>query len=198
MSASAEVARRKRLVRAGIGLEATTLGWNVVGVVVLAIAVSSSASVALLGFGLDSLIEIGASTVVIWELTGSDEGRQRLALRLIGIAFVLLGAYLLVQAAVTLATGHRAAPSPLGAGWTAATAAVMFLLAFGKARVGRLLANPVLAAEGRVTLVDGILATSVLLGIGLDGLLGWWWADPVAALVIVAYAAREAVHIFRE
>jgi divalent metal cation (Fe/Co/Zn/Cd) transporter len=198
MSTSAEVARRTRLVRAGIGLEAITLGWNVVGVVVLAIAVSSSASVALLGFGLDSLIEIGASTVVIWELTGSDERRQLLALRLIGIAFVLLGAYLLVQGVVTLATGHRAAPSPLGAGWTGATAVVMFLLAFGKARVGRLLANPVLAAEGRVTLVDGILATSVLLGIGLDGLLGWWWADPVAALVIVAYAAREAVHIFRE
>jgi divalent metal cation (Fe/Co/Zn/Cd) transporter len=198
MSTSAEVVRRSRLVRAGIGLEAITLGWNVVGVVVLAIAVSSSASVALLGFGLDSLIEIGASTVVIWELTGSDERRQRLALRLIGIAFVLLGAYLLVQAVVTLAAGHRADPSPLGAGWTAATAVVMFLLAFGKARVGRLLANPVLAAEGRVTLVDGILATSVFLGIGLDGLLGWWWADPVAALVIVAYAAREAVHLFRE
>ena len=198
MSTSAEVARRSRLVRAGIGLEAITLGWNVVGVVVLAIAVSSSASVALLGFGLDSLIEIGASTVVIWELTGSDERRQRLALRLIGIAFVLLGAYLLVQAVVTLAAGHRTDPSPLGEGWTAATAVVMFLLAFGKARVGRLLANPVLAAEGRVTLVDGILATSVFLGIGLDGLLGWWWADPVAALVIVAYAAREAVHLFRE
>lgn len=198
MNTTANPGTRTALVRTGIGLEAVTLGWNIVGVVVLAAAAFASTSVALLGFGLDSLIEIGASIVVIWELTGSAERRRRIALRSIGVAFVLLGAYLLVQAIVTLAAGHRATPSPLGVGWTAATAIVMFLLAFGKARVGRRLANPVLMAEGRVTLVDGILATSVLLGIGLDGLLGWWWADPVAGLVIVVYAVREAVHIFRE
>lgn len=193
---TSDVARR-RLIRFGIGLEAITLGWNVVGVVVLAELAYTSASVALLGFGLDSLIEIGASTVVIWELTGSGERRQQLALRLIGVAFVLLAAYLLVQAAVALLAGHRAAPTPGGAGWTAATALVMFALAFGKARTGRLLGNPVLITEGRVTLVDGILATAVLAGIALDALLGWWWADPVAGLVIVVYAVREAVQIFR-
>ena len=189
---------RRRLIRAGLGLEGITLAWNVVGVVVLAVAASASGSIALLGFGLDSLIEIFASLVVIWELTGSAERRQHLALRLIGVAFLLLAAYLLVATVVGLATGHRAPPSPLGAGWTAATALVMFLLAFGKARVGRRLGNPVLVTEGRVTLVDGILATSVLVGIGLNGLFGWWWADPVAGLVIVVYAIREAVHIFRE
>jgi divalent metal cation (Fe/Co/Zn/Cd) transporter len=193
----ADAAERRRLIRFGIGLEAVTLGWNVVGVVVLAVLAYSSASVALLGFGLDSLIEIGASTVVIWELTGSGEQRQRIALRLIGVAFVLLAAYLLVQAAVALIAGHRATPAPGGAGWTAATAAVMFALAFGKARTGRRLGNPVLITEGRVTLVDGILATAVLVGVALDGLLGWWWADPVAGLVIVVYAVREAAEIFR-
>ena len=190
-------ATRHRLVRFGIGLEAVTLGWNVVGVVVLAVLAYASASVALLGFGLDSLIEIFASVVVIWELTGAGERRQRLALRLIGVAFVLLAAYLLVQAVVALIAGHRAAPTPGGAGWTAVTALVMFALAFGKARTGRRLGNPVLITEGRVTLVDGILATAVLVGIVLDGLFGWWWADPVAGLVIVAYAVREAVAIFR-
>jgi len=190
-------ATRRRLIRFGIGLEAVTLGWNVVGVVVLAVLAYASASVALLGFGLDSLIEIFASVVVIWELTGAGERRQRLALRLIGVAFVLLAAYLLVQAVVALLSGHRAAPTPGGAGWTAVTALVMFALAFGKARTGRRLGNPVLITEGRVTLVDGILATAVLVGIVLDGLFGWWWADPVAGLVIVAYAVREAVAIFR-
>ncbi|MGN6759781.1 MAG: cation transporter [Leifsonia sp.] len=189
---------RRRLVRTGIGLEAVTLAWNVVGVVVLAVLAYASASVALLGFGLDSLIEIFASIVVIWELTGVDERRQKLALRLIGVAFALLAVYLLVQAAVALIAGHRAAPTPAGAGWTAATAVAMFALAFGKARVGRRLGNRVLITEGRVTLVDGILACSVLVGIALDGLFGWWWADPVAGLVIVVYAVREAVQIFRE
>ena len=189
---------RRRLVRTGIGLEAVTLAWNVIGVAVLAVLAYASASVALLGFGLDSLIEIFASIVVIWELTGVDERRQRLALRLIGVAFALLAVYLLVQAAVALIAGHRAAPTPAGAGWTAATAVAMFALAFGKARIGRRLGNRVLITEGRVTLVDGILACSVLVGTGLNGLLGWWWADPVAGLVIVVYAVREAVQIFRE
>ena len=189
---------RRRLVRAGVGLEAITLAWNVIGVAVLAVLAYASASVALLGFGLDSLIEIFASIVVIWELTGVDERRQRLALRLIGVAFALLAVYLLVQAAVALVAGHRAAPTPAGAGWTAATAVAMFALAFGKARVGRRLGNRVLVTEGRVTLVDGILACSVLVGIALDGVFGWWWADPVAGLVIVVYAVREALQIFRE
>ncbi len=146
---------RRRLIRFGIGLEAITLGWNVVGMVVLAVLAYASASVALLGFGLDSLIEIGASTVVIWELTGTGEKRQRVALRLIGVAFVLLAVYLLVQAAVALIAGHRATPTPGGPVWTGATAVAMFALAYGKARTGRRLGNPVLVTEGRVTLVVG-------------------------------------------
>jgi hypothetical protein len=82
--------------------------------------------------------------------------------------------------------------------WTAVTACVMFALAWGKHPVGRRLGNPVLVTEGRVTLIDGVLAVAVLAGLLLDLLLGWWWADPVAALVVVFYACREAVHIFRE
>ena len=191
-------ASQGRLRRLGFGLEATTLAWNVVGVVVLAVLAYRAASVALLAFGLDSLIEIGASTVVIWELSGRGEARQRIALRLIGWAFVLLAVYLLVQSAVALATGHRAVTAVAGIWWTGATACVMFALAWGKAVVGRRLNNPVLVTEGRVTLIDGILAVAVLVGLLLDGVLGWWWADPVAALVVVFYAVREAVQIFRE
>jgi divalent metal cation (Fe/Co/Zn/Cd) transporter len=188
--------RPGRLLRRGRILEGITLGWNVVGIVVLASAALAARSVALAGFGLDSLIEIGASTVVLWELSGTGPDRQRRALRLIGGAFLALAAYLTIQSAVVLAAGYHPRPSPLGIGWTAVTAAAMFALAAGKARTGRALGNPVLITEGRVTLVDGILAVAVLAGLTASAAAGWWWADPLAALVIVGYALREAREIF--
>ncbi|MFJ9732815.1 cation transporter [Streptomyces sp. NPDC101169] len=192
----ADDAARRRLLRRGFALEYATLGWNVIGIVVLAVAAVSARSVALAGFGLDSLIEIGASTVVVWELSGSGEERRRRAVRLIGFGFGLLAVYLLVQSTWVLATGFRARPSPLGIGWTAVTAAVMFALAAGKARTGAALDNPVLTAEGRVTLVDGLLAAAVLLGLVLNSSAGLWWADPVAGYALVCYALREAGRVF--
>ena len=187
------VGERRHLVRRGYVLEGITLGWNVVGVVVLAIAAISARSVALGGFGLDSLIEIVASTVVIWELSGTGGHRQRVALRVIGVAFLVLATYLGVQATIVLVAGWHARHSPLGIAWTAVTAGVMFALAAGKARTGRQLENPVLVAESRVTLVDGVLATSVLLGLVLNAAAGWWWADPVAAYVLLLYGVKEGV-----
>jgi divalent metal cation (Fe/Co/Zn/Cd) transporter len=97
---------------------------------------------------------------------------------------------------VVLATEHHAHHSPAGIAWTAITAVVMFVLAWGKARTGEALDNPVLRTEGRVTLIDGVLATAVLVGLSLNAALGWWWADPVAGFVLVYYAAREALEIF--
>jgi Cation efflux family len=143
------------LLRRGRTLEVITLGWNVAGIVVLAIAAIGARSVALAGFGLDSLIET-----------------------------------------VVLAAGYRPGHSVLGIAWTAVTAAAMFALAAGKARTGKELGNPVLTTEGRVTLVDGILAAAVLAGLVLNAAVGLWWADPLAALVIVVYALREARAIF--
>jgi divalent metal cation (Fe/Co/Zn/Cd) transporter len=188
---------RAAALRRGFALECLTLGWNVVGIVVLAMAAIGARSVALAGFGLDSLIEIGASVVVIWELSGVGEARQWRALRLIGAGFGLLAVYLLVQSTLVLVTGFRPRHSPLGIAWTAVTAAVMFALAAGKARAGRALANPVLRAEGRVTLIDGLLATAVLLGLVLNAAAGWWWADPAAGYVLVCYAVREVRAIAR-
>jgi divalent metal cation (Fe/Co/Zn/Cd) transporter len=187
---------RAALLRRGFALEYATLAWNVAGIVVLAIAALSARSVALAGFALDSLIEIGASTVVIWELSGTGEERQRRGLRLIGYAFAALAAYLLVQSTVVLAAGYHPRHSVLGIVWTAVTAAVMFALAVGKARTGTALGNPVLRTEGRVTLIDGILAAAVLLGLVLNAALGWWWADPAAGYLLVFYAAREVRDIF--
>jgi divalent metal cation (Fe/Co/Zn/Cd) transporter len=187
---------RQALIRRGFALEWATLGWNVVGIVVLAVAAVTARSVALAGFGLDSLIEIGASTVVIWELSGTGEDRQRRGLHLIGYAFTALAIYLLIQSTVVLITGYHPRHSVLGITWTAITAAAMFALATGKARTGTALDNPVLRTEGRVTTIDGILACAVLLGLILNAAAGWWWADPAAGYVLVYYAAREVRDIF--
>jgi len=190
------VGRQQALLRRGRVLEGITLGWNVAGIAVLAVAAVAARSVALAGFGLDSLIEIGASVVVLWELSGTGEERQRRALRLIGGAFLALAVYLTAQSLLVLVTGYRAGHSVPGIAWTAVTAVAMFALAAGKARTGKALGNPVLVTEGRVTLVDGILAVAVLAGLALNAAAGWWWADPAAALVIVFYALREAREIF--
>ena len=185
-------AQSNPLLARGVLLERITLGWNVVGIVVLAIAAVRAGSVALAGFGLDSLVEIGASTVVLWELSGTGQDRQRRALRLIGAAFVALAIYITIQSIVVLAGADHPGHSTLGIAWTAITAAVMFSLAAGMATAGAALANPVLQTEGRVTFIDGLLATAVLAGLCLNALFGWWWADPGAGLVIVFYGVREA------
>ena len=187
---------RARLRRRGFALEYVTLGWNVAGIIVLAVSAVAARSVALAGFGLDSLIEIGASVVVIWELSGTGEDRQRRGLRLIGYAFTALALYLLVQSTLVLAAGYHPRHSAAGIIWTAVTAAVMFALAAGKARTGRALDNQVLRTEGRVTMIDGILAVAVLAGLALNAAAGWWWADPAAGYVLVYYAAREVREIF--
>jgi divalent metal cation (Fe/Co/Zn/Cd) transporter len=183
--------RFAHLLRQGFTLEWITLGWNIVGIFVLGFAAITARSAALAGFGLDSLIEIGASAVVIWELSGAGIERQRKGLRIIGIAFLALAVYLAIQSVVLLVTRFAPHPSLLGVAWTGSTAVVMFTLAAGKARVGKALGNPVLLTEGRVTLIDGLLATAVLVGLVLNATLGWWWADPLAAFVLVYYALRE-------
>jgi len=187
---------RAQLVRRGFMLEYVTLGWNVAGIIVLGITAVAARSVALAGFGLDSLIEIGASVVVVWELAGTGEDRQRHGLRLIGYAFTALALYLLIQSTLVLAAGYHSRHSVAGIAWAAATAATMFALAAGKARTGQALDNPVLRTEGKVTMIDGILAVAVLLGLVLNTAAGWWWADPAAGYVLVYYAAREVREIF--
>ena len=131
-------------------------------------------------------------------MTGINLQRERLALRLIGSAFVALVIYIVAQLLVTFLTRTHPAPSLGGAIWIAATFVAMLLLASGKRVTGQQLKNEVLLTEGRVTLVDAYLAGAVLVGLLLNALFGWWWADPLASLVIVYYGLREAVHAFHE
>ena len=146
-------------------LEYATLGWNVVEIGFLVFAAVAARSVALAGFAFDSFIEIFASIVVIGELTGNaDPVRERRAVRRIGFAFFGLAIYITIQSIATVALGIRPDSSPLGIAWLAATVVVMFGLAWGKARTGAELANPVLSAEAKVTVVDGSLAAGILVG----------------------------------
>ncbi len=196
MCLTTDVPTNHALVRRGLRLEYLTLAWNFVGVAVLAYGAWRARSVALAGFGFDTIVEIGASAVVIWELTDLHQRRRRRALRWIGASFIVLIIYVVSLSTLALAMGVRPDHSPLGIWWTAATALAMFALAAGKARTGRSLNNAVLITEGRVTFVDALLAVAVLVGLVLNAALGWWWADPLAALVIVYYAQREAREAF--
>lgn len=192
-------ASQTALLRRGLLLEYLTLSWNVVGVVVLAIATVASGSVALAGFGVDSLIEIVASSVVVWELRGVQHSRrEKIALRIIAVAFALLGVYIAVQATVALGGSSRPRRSTLGVIWLAATVVAMSALAFGKHRTGTQLQNKVLMTEAGVTVIDGALAGAVLIGVALNTAFGWWWADPLSSLVILVYGAREARHAWQE
>jgi divalent metal cation (Fe/Co/Zn/Cd) transporter len=145
---------RSGLRRRGLRLEYATLGWNVVGSAVVLAAAVSARSVALAGFGLDSLIEILASLVVVWRLREIHAlERERRALRMIGVAFLLLAVYVAAQSTFVLAVAAHPHHSLLGIVWLALTAAAMFALAAGKRATGRALANRVLQTEARVTAI---------------------------------------------
>lgn len=187
-----------RLLRRGLLLEYATLGWNIVGTVIVVLAAITTGSVALAGFGLDSLIEIFASIVVVWQLTGADQRREQRALRLIGGAFFALALYILAQTVYILAVRHHPGASMGGIAWLAATLVAMLLLARGKQITGRQLGNAVLITEARVTLIDAALAAAVLAGLVVNATLSWWWADPLAGLVIVYYGIKEGRHAWYE
>ncbi len=188
----------ERLLRQGLLLEYATLGWNVVGSVVILATAAAAHSVALAGFGLDSLVEIGASTIVIWQLKGVNKGRERPALRAIAVSFGLLAVYVLVQSMRSLLLGLHPSASPPALVWLALTLVAMVALSVGKDRVGAKLGNAVLRAEARVTMVDAYLTGSVLVGVLLNATFGWWWADPAAGLVIVFYGVKEGRHAWIE
>ena len=187
---------RNRLERLGRRLQWATIAWNSLEVFVTIGLGVAAGSLALIAFGLDSLVEVFASLVVIWHMNpgadGHDERRDRKAMRLVGVAFGVLAAYLLVAGLRQLATHAEPDGSPAGIAYLAVTAVVMFSLARWKHRVGRALDSDPFRAEASMTFLDGCLATSILVALALNLALGWWWADPVAALLIGVVAAREA------
>ncbi|HEX3353892.1 MAG TPA: cation transporter [Terriglobales bacterium] len=183
------------LLGRALWLEYMTLAWNVVSAVAVTLAAVAAHSVALAGFGLDSLIEILASLTVVWQLKGISHQREQRALRIIGLALFAVAIYIAAQSVHVLVAGARPAASMLGMIWLSLTVAAMLLLASAKKRIGRQLSNPVLLSEANVTLIDAYLAMAVLVGIVLNATAGLWWADPIAALVIVYYGVREGIRV---
>jgi len=186
----------KPLERQGRRLEYATTAWNSVEAIVAVATGLVANSLALVAFGLDSCIEVFASLVVLWHLGGAtedaDPARARRALRLIAVAFGVLGVYLLVQAVRGFVTRITPESSPIGTAFMAATVVVMFSLAWGKRRTGRALRNRPLIANASLTFIDGCLATGILAALLADRLAGWWWADPLAAAIVGLVMLNEA------
>jgi divalent metal cation (Fe/Co/Zn/Cd) transporter len=194
---SLSAAQAASLVRRGLLLEYLTIAWSVLSAAVATVAGIAAGSIALVGFGLDSVIEVFAGAVVVWQLQGTMGGRDRPALRLIGAAFLLLAAYVLVQALRSLLTQSRPEDSVAGIALTAGALIVMALLGTAKRRTGSKLGNPVLLTEARVTLIDAGLAATLLAGLVLNAAVGWWGADPLAALFLAALAVKEGLEALR-
>jgi divalent metal cation (Fe/Co/Zn/Cd) transporter len=177
----------------GRRLELATIGWNVMEVFVTVGLGVAAGSLALIAFGLDSLVEVFASVVVIWYISDHHaERRARSSLRLVALAFGGLGAYLLGASSYSLIQGDVAGSSPLGIAYLAITACVMFALALRKGSLARAARSEPLAAEAHLTFLDGCLATSILVALVLNAGWGVWWADPAAALLVALFCFREA------
>jgi len=178
-------------IRQGLYLEYLTVAWCFVEAGVSIWSGIAARSIALVGFGLDSAIEIFAAIVVIWQLYGGSEQRKRRALRMISVTFFVLAAYVLIESVRVLVFRVEAEKSVVGMVLMAAALIVMPLLAWAKRRVGKRLGNPVLMAEATESTLCALLSGGTLLGLVLNATLGWWWADPVAAIVIAVLAVKE-------
>ena len=184
------------LERTGRRLQTATIVWNLIEVFITVTLGMLAASLALVAFGLDSLIEVFASLVVLWHMNDTQSShRDRRARNLVAAAFALLALYLTIAGSRALLTGTEPESSPIGIAYLAVTAVVMFTLAAWKARIGRRLDNEPFLAEARMTYLDGWLATAILTALALNAIAGWWWTDPIAALIVAVIAAREAAEL---
>ena len=193
------VARRPAIDRALLERRARRLAWgaNAWHVAEFAIALAagiSAGSIALIGFGIDSLIEVLAGGVILWLFTGRRRGSavaERRAQLAIAATFFLLAGYVAVESVRTLIDGDHPDVSWVGIALAAVTAPTMPLLARAKRRVGHQLGSAATVSEGAQNMVCAYLSIALLLGLGANAVLGWWWADPVAALGMVYFIVRE-------
>jgi divalent metal cation (Fe/Co/Zn/Cd) transporter len=194
---SAESDRRRRQ-RMALGLAWATIAWNSVEAVVAIVSGAVASSIALVGFGLDSTVEVLSASVIVWQMTRDvPEDREEQALRLIAVSFFALAGYVTLQAVFDLASRSQPDSSMVGIALAAVSLVVMPLLAGLKRRNGRRLGSTSVVADSNQTLLCTYLSVVLLVGLLLNATVGWWWADPVAALIIAALAiheGREAWH----
>jgi divalent metal cation (Fe/Co/Zn/Cd) transporter len=199
MVASLESARRRDvLVRRIRWLVAATIAYNVVEAVIALTAGTIASSTALVGFGLDSVIEVASAAAVAWQFSAADhERRERTALRVIAVSFFALAAYVTFESVQALITAHRPDHSTVGMILAAVSLAVMPGLSYAQRRAGRELGSRTAVADSKQTLLCTYLSAVLLLGLAANSFLGWWWADPLAALVIAGVAVKEGRDAWR-
>jgi divalent metal cation (Fe/Co/Zn/Cd) transporter len=189
LSAEPDRGRRQRIA---LGLAWATIAWNMVEAVVAIVSGAVASSIALVGFGLDSTVEVLSASVIVWQMTRRvPEDREEQALRFIAVSFFALAGYVTVQAVFDLASRSESDTSAVGIALAAVSLAVMPLLAGLKRHNGRRLGSTSVIADSNQTLLCTYLSLVLLVGLLLNATVGWWWADPVAALVIAALAIRE-------
>lgn len=190
---------REGLLRRGRRLEIFTLGWNLVEAVVAVGSGLMAGSTALVGFGVDSLIESTSGAALLWRLSGPDggENREAMTLRLVGLSFLLLAAWVGWEGLSALLSSEAPDESWVGIGLASVSLVVMPVLARQKRKVAAGLGSRALEADSRQTDLCAYLSAILLGGLLLNALVGWWWADPVAALVMVPIIGREGVTALR-
>ena len=194
---------REAALRQGITLEGVTVGYNALEGLVAIGAGIAAGSVALTGFGIDSVIEVTSGALLWWRLRAElglaplGPTVERRAARGAGLLLLALGVYILLHAVGVLVTGSHPESSPIGIGLTVVSLIVMPLLARGKLRVAASLGSRALRADAHETIVCARLSATTLLGLGLNAVLGWWWADPAAALAMLPLIVREGAEAWR-
>jgi len=191
-------ADRSRLGRRARLLAAASVGYNAVEAVIAVTAGIVAGSVALVGFGLDSVVEVSSGLIIIWQFSHTlPESRERRALRLMALSFFALAAYVTVESLRSLLGGAEASPSPIGIGLAALSLVVMPFLSWAQRRTGRALGSNAVVADSTQTLLCTYLSAVLLVGLVLNATLGWSWADPIAGLVIAAIALNEGRQAWR-
>lgn len=191
---------RERLVRRARLLAWAGNGWHFVEFAIAVAAGVAASSIALIGFGFDSLIEALAGFVIVWRFAAMrrhSDSAERRAQQLIAASYFVLAAYVAVEAVRALVAGDQPETSWVGIGLAAFTAPTMPLLARAKRRVGERLQSSATVSEATQNMICAYLSVALLVGLGLNAVLGWWWADPLAALVIAGVAAREGRESWR-
>ncbi|MDX2149098.1 MAG: cation transporter [Bryobacteraceae bacterium] len=193
---------REEQVRRGLRLEYWTVGYNALEAVVALVSGAVAGSIALIGFGVDSVIEVSSALVLLWRLHSDAGARdraalERRALRLVGVSFLLLAAYVAVDASLSLYRREAPEESVPGLALAIASLIVMPLLARAKSSVAASLSSAALRADSKQTELCAYLSAILLGGLGLNALFGWWWADPLAALVMVPIITREGIQALR-
>ena len=181
------------LFKKALFLEYLTIIWNIFEGISSVVVGVMSGSVSLFAYGLESSIEVFASSVVVWELKGSGKGREKRALKMIGYAYLVVSAYIFFDASRSLFEGHHSDRSFLGVILMAISALIMLSLGVGKRVVGKKLKSLTVLADAKFTLIDAMLSTTVLVGLLLNALFGWWWTDQALALFLAGAAFREGI-----